>query len=314
MIDRIVAFPGGSRGLVLNVQKPWETGIYITEITGLEPPDAEISLTPDPYFGGSSFVNAHIPQRDIGITFQYDWANTSKARRIVESIFVSGRPIRLEIYQGLLQVEIEGYVETIETERFSDEVSTEVHILCPEPYFYVFGDNGTTTKTLTPKNRLETPAHKDDRHFQKSAKGSSDWGAYKSYGAVSLNMFGDYPVGVDIEMRFSAEPKTMKEIVVRGQGPRPQAFVLDVDKMAELAGGRAKLPSAKYVYSSVDGRRRSHIVLSNGQLRDGRFIFKKKEWIKVWQYNDDLDVMVSPSVEEVLNVTFTAHNKLLGFG
>lgn len=308
MIDRIVAYPGGSRGLVLNIKKPWETGIYVKEITGLEPPDAEIFMTDDPYYGGSRFHNSHISKRDIGITFQYDWAVTTKARRMVESIFVSGRPMRLELYQGGVQTEISGYVETVETERFSNEVETEVHILCPDPYFYVFGDSGEVTKTI--KTSTPIVASEPQDGFVVSTSSGNYGSGYDLYGRIRLGMFGDKPVGIEMDVSFVNTPPAKTEIVLRGTGHVPQSIVLSVDKMASAVGGISSLRS--YRYSSVDGNRKSEVYTKTGTRKDGRFVFTKKDWMRVWQYNDDLEVLVTPGFGRVVDITITAKNQLLG--
>lgn len=89
-----------------------------------------------PGMNGSYLNNAFIEKRNIVITFQMRGVNIEKRRHALYRVVKPSRYLKLYYKTAGIDVCTEGYVETCPVEHFSDKVSGQISMICPDPYFY----------------------------------------------------------------------------------------------------------------------------------------------------------------------------------
>ena len=107
----------------------------LISVTGLNPPEADISTSPIATKDGSVFTNARAQNRNIVLTFATTGINPESLRTSIYYIFKIKEPISLEIKTGSRTANIDGYVESISADPFAKKQRIQVSIICPDPYF-----------------------------------------------------------------------------------------------------------------------------------------------------------------------------------
>lgn len=124
--------------LIIDLANPFSCGIAITDITGLGTLAATINTSDVATNDGTVYNSARTNARDITMTLKPLWTEDSTVednRRKIYKYFPIKKKITLEIDTGDRQVQIDGYVENSDTTIFSSFETTQIQILCPNPYF-----------------------------------------------------------------------------------------------------------------------------------------------------------------------------------
>ena len=122
---------------------------YIQNCTGLEPPKNTINMLDINPYAGSYFSSARGQARNIVLTLglpgNLGAINTESSRQSLYDVFgtAPGVPITLRFEIGNLGAPIseskfyyiDAYVESIENNRFSKELTFTISLICPDPYF-----------------------------------------------------------------------------------------------------------------------------------------------------------------------------------
>jgi len=130
--------------ITLDLLRPESSGFAVKQITGLGPVKAEISMTTVASSDGESFNSARLGSRNIVLSLEFLWAPTIEEVRLKSyKYFPSKKPITLLIETDNRTAEIQGVVESNEPDIFSKQQGSSISIICPNPYFYSAGINGT---------------------------------------------------------------------------------------------------------------------------------------------------------------------------
>ena len=147
MIKNITVTNYLGESLILELMFPENSGFVIKEITGLGPSKAVINSTELSTSDGSVFNSARIEARNIVFNLKILASPTIElARQKLYKYFPIKKRIKLEFETDTRICDIFGYVETNEVTIFSNQVSTQISIICPDPYFY---SAGSDAKTIT---------------------------------------------------------------------------------------------------------------------------------------------------------------------
>lgn len=114
--------------------------IQIRNIDGLEPVKASVNTSPYGAVDGSAYVGGNVLSRNIVLTIHPnpDWNlwNFTSLRRLLYLYFMPKRPIQLVFYSDdMVPVTIDGIVEDVSPNLFSEDPEFLVSIICPDPYF-----------------------------------------------------------------------------------------------------------------------------------------------------------------------------------
>lgn len=129
-----------NESLYLDIRKPEVTGFLITSVTGLTPTKSEILTSETPSYDGATYNGYQIGVRNIVFNIMFYMGNTKK--ETIEELrwkcykyFPLRRKIRVYVTNDSGMYHIDGYVESNEINIFSKTESSQISILCPDPYF-----------------------------------------------------------------------------------------------------------------------------------------------------------------------------------
>lgn len=106
----------------------------VTKIDGLNPPKAKINLSDIAGMNGSLFNSAKAETRNIVLTVLPQ--NPVERNRLALYKYAQvAQWCKIYYSNGSVDVQIEGYVETVEGSLFSRPQSFQISIICPQPYF-----------------------------------------------------------------------------------------------------------------------------------------------------------------------------------
>lgn len=131
----VTNYLGESIKLMLN--RPEETGIVIHDIQGLGPGKADINIGESSTGDGGTYNSSRLQSRNItfGLTFLFA-PTIEKVRHLTYKYFPIKKRVKLVVETDLRTSEIYGYVESNDPDIFSSKQTTQISIICPDPYFY----------------------------------------------------------------------------------------------------------------------------------------------------------------------------------
>ena len=106
----------------------------ISEIQGLNPPDATINMSELALIDGALYNSAKLNVRTMNIAFAIEYE--AAANRIeVYKVLKSKQYVKIYYNGSYRKVWIEGYIESIDISYFEMKQIVTCNILCPSPYF-----------------------------------------------------------------------------------------------------------------------------------------------------------------------------------
>lgn len=137
--------------LKIGLRNSDESGFLITSITGLGPGEADISTTELAAADGGVYNSARITSRNIVIEMKYLLTDTVEEARLRSyKYFPLKKNVTLFFETEDRQVFIEGYVESNNPDIFSSSETTQISIICPDPFFYAVGSQTSVFSGIEP--------------------------------------------------------------------------------------------------------------------------------------------------------------------
>ena len=106
----------------------------VIDITGLNPPAAQINTTTIVGLDGAVFNSSKLQTRNLVLTIKIN-GNIEQNRLLLYSYFRTKEKCKFYYSNNTLDVSIEGYVESVECGLFTNNELAQISILCPYPYF-----------------------------------------------------------------------------------------------------------------------------------------------------------------------------------
>lgn len=110
-----------------------ESNYQVINIEGLEPPKSNIFTNPIANMQGEKFKSSKLEMRNIVFTIKVN-GDAEQNRLNLYSYFGTGKWCKIYYKNGLRDVYIEGYCETIECPLFTMNQQMQISIICPDPY------------------------------------------------------------------------------------------------------------------------------------------------------------------------------------
>ena len=119
----------------------------ITDIDGIDPPDAVINTTRNANADGSIYNSSYVDNRTITITLAIN--GPAEANRIqLYQFFKAKYPVRLYYKNATRDVYIDGFVQNIPINFFNKKQIAQITIICPNPFFNGVSDSITEFGTV----------------------------------------------------------------------------------------------------------------------------------------------------------------------
>jgi hypothetical protein len=121
-----------------------EAAYQLVNIEGLNPPPAQLNSSNAVGIDGAIFNSSKLETRNIVLTV-YINGEVEKNRLLLYSFFRTKERCVFYFKNDSLDVSIEGYVETVECNMFSQNVVAQISIICMFPYFQSLGQIAEAT-------------------------------------------------------------------------------------------------------------------------------------------------------------------------
>lgn len=151
MIKSIKVTNPKGESLVLDLFHPEKSGLIVRSISGLGPPKANINSTDLATADGALYSSARASTRNIVFNLQFMFAPTIEdSRQLTYKYFPLKKLVKIEVETDNRSLETSGYVESNQPDIFSKEETTQISILCLNPFFYDPNPSVTQFATVTP--------------------------------------------------------------------------------------------------------------------------------------------------------------------
>lgn len=111
-----------------------EAVYQVVDISGLNPPQATINLTPISGIDGALFNSSRLETRNIVLMIKIN-GDVEVNRQNLYNYFVTKEWCRFYYSNGRRNVYIDGRVESVECGLFTNAEMAQISIICPQPYF-----------------------------------------------------------------------------------------------------------------------------------------------------------------------------------
>lgn len=259
--------------LVLNLARPEESGFVVKSVTGLGPGTANINTTEVSTNDGGLYNSSRLSTRNIVITLGFLWKDSIEdVRQKSYKYFPIKKKLTLLIETDNRQAEIEGYVETNDPNIFSKEEGADISIICPNPFFYSSGADGSNT----------TVFYGIDPMFEFPFSNESLYDALLEMGSIQnqhekvVTYNGDAEIGVTITIHAIGEASN---ITIYNTGTR-EIMKIDTEKLSALTGSGI-IAGDDIVICTVKGNKSIKLLRSGKTTNILNCLDKNTDWFQL---------------------------------
>lgn len=136
-----------SRGNVITLTGD-EADYQIISIAGLNPPSAHLNTSSVAGLDGAMFNSARLNTRNIVITAKIN-GDVEANRQNLYTYCPTKEKVRFFFQNNNRNVYIDGYVENVECDLFTNDERMQISIICPQPYFMDMSDTQVNGSSVT---------------------------------------------------------------------------------------------------------------------------------------------------------------------
>lgn len=125
-----------------------ESDYQIISIQGLNPPSAHLNTSSVAGLDGAMFNSARLNTRNIVITAKIN-GDVEQNRQILYRYCPTKEKVRFYFTNNNRNVYIDGYVENVECDLFTNDERMQISIICPQPYFMDISDTEVNGSSVT---------------------------------------------------------------------------------------------------------------------------------------------------------------------
>lgn len=254
MIKSVTVTNFKGESLKLTLTNPDESGLIVESIDGLGPTKANINSTELATMDGSIYNSARQEERNIVLNLIMMFAPTIEdARQKVYRYFPMKKLVNIKVETDNRYVETEGYVESNEPDIFSDEESTQISIICPDPFLYEVGMKEQRFSYVDPL--FEFPFSNES-----TSEKLIDFGRIRLDRRVTMTYKGDTDVGVVVTIHALGAVKNFSIFNVDTH----EVIRINTDKVESITG-KPFSKNDDILVSTVKGQKYVRL------LRNGRY-------------------------------------------
>lgn len=272
MIRSVTATNFLGESIKMELEKPWDVGFYVREITGLGPTNASINISDISGADGGEYNSARAENKSITVSLGFlEPFDIETLRQETYKYFPLKKKVQLTIETDNRTASIDGYVESNEPDIFSEDEGCSISIICPFPFFYS-DDNITVFRGID--QRFEFP-YSNEGHDPVTVIGE-----YQNHRYRAINYTGDVDTGVTILLHCLGivENITIVNTTVR------EVMTIDTSKIAAMFGTEHGLYTGDDVMiSTVRGNR--YITLFRGGVYYNilNTLPRGTDWVQVYK-------------------------------
>lgn len=286
--------------LTLELGAPDKSGMYIKKIDGLGPPSANINAKELATSDGGVFNSARANTRNIVLELGFMFnPSVEDMRQLTYKYFPIKQKLRFRIDTDNRIAEIYGYVESNEPNIFSNVETTQISIICPDPYFYSAGRDGTNATVFSGvEPAFEFPFSNESLTAKLIEIGTIEYSTEKN---IYYN--GDSEVGVVITIHAIGNAG---DITIYNTGTR-ETMKISAEKIKTITGNGIK-NGDDIIISTVKGDK--YITL----LRDGEYtnilnaLDKDSDWFQLAKGDN---IFAYSATSGSVNLRFKVENRII---
>lgn len=297
MIKSVTVINHMGQGLKMSLRDYQETGFLITSITGLGPGDAVINTTELSATDGSIYNSARIRSRNIVISMKFMFNPTIEdMRQLSYKYFPLKKNVTLIIETDNRELMIDGYVESNDPDIFSSSETTQISIICPNPFFYSTSYNRTVFSGI--EAMFEFP-FSNESLTEKLLIMSEIRTKYENV----ITYYGDAETGISIKIHFigHASNITIYNVTTR------EVMTINTSKIASIVGSDIKAADDLLINTSV-GNKSAKFIRDAKEYNVLNAIDRNADWIHL-EIGDN--VLAFTAEEGETNLQFTVDNDVL---
>lgn len=294
---------------------PYETGFAITEIDGLGPGKSDISVTELTSRDGSIFNSSRVGTRNIVLTIRFiETPDIETVRQKTYKYFPIKKQVTLGFETDNRSCYINGYVESNEPDIFSDKESSQISIICPDPYFYSKDLNSTVFSGVisefefpfsnelpidpvvfgkTTQNGTGDPSQTEENQIEYSSlELSTEKNVYYS---------GDSEVGITIKIQSIG---TVEHLTIYNTKTR-EFLKIDTDKLESITG-HPIIEGDELTICTVKGKKSITLLRDGETINILNTMTRDSSWLQLTK-GDNLFAYAAETGSEMLYFTIESN-------
>lgn len=277
---------------------PEKSGFAVQKIEGLGPSKANINVTEVSTNDGSLYNSARVNSRNVVLLLRFmPNPKIEDTRQESYKFFPIKKKVRLLIETDNRLCETDGYVENNEPDIFSKEETTQISIICPDPYFYSAGPDGTNTTIFYGVEPLFEFAFSNESITGKLI----EFGTIKNETEQTVYYSGDAEIGIVITIHAIGD---VSNITIYNIGTR-ETMRIDTNKLKQLTGS-GMIAGDEIIISTVKGDK-SITLLRNGIYTNIlNCLDKDADWFQLAKGDN---IFAYRAEEGMTNLQFRIENK-----
>lgn len=271
---------------------------FQSQISGLGPSKADINTTEISTNDGSLYNSARVNSRNIVMSLKLMFnPQIEDTRHDSYKYFPIKKKVTLLIETDNRICETYGYVESNEPDIFSSDETTQISIVCPDPYFYSAGPDGTNTTIFYGVEPLFEFAFSNESLTESLI----EFGEIKNETEQTVYYSGDAEIGVVITIHAIGN---VRNITIYNTGTR-EVMRIDTDKLKQLTGS-GMVAGDEIIISTIKGDK-SITLLRNGIYTNIlNCLDKDSDWFQLSKGDNIFAYVVE---EGTTNVQFKIENR-----
>ena len=287
--------------------RPENSGFVITNIEGLGPVNASINTTKVATMDGSMYNSALLNERNITMSLMFFDDGTRSMedlRHETYRYFPIKRSVHMVIETDNRTLETDGYIESNEPDIFSNQETTTISIICPDPFFYSPRHNTNSFSTTFPNFEFPfgTVNNLTDFEFDTVEETTESTIDYK----------GDYEVGVEMSINFLGYAKN----VYIYNKTTNEHMTINVNRLGKVLGNDLRFKQGDVININTKKRSKRITLTRDGEtfnilncLAKGTKWFTLTKGENVFYFTADLDDEYDN--EATKNVRLFIKNKII---
>lgn len=298
MINSIIITNYLGERITLDLENPESSGFIVREIRGLGPCKATINTTEVSTNDGSIYNSARLNTRNIVFDLVFVGTDIESIRQASYKFFPIKKPVNLHFVTDNRICVTTGYVESNEPDIFSENESTSISIICPDPFFYSASSNINTTTFYGEEPLFEFP-FENNSLTQKLI----EFGSINTVTNANILYEGDAEVGVTITIHAVGEAKN---IAIYNTGTREQ-MKIDTEKIKTITGSGI-VAGDDIIICTVRGKKSIQLLRGGVYTNILNALDKNSDWFQLAKGDN---VFAYTAEEGVTNLQFRVQNDVI---
>ena len=301
MIKSITVTNYLGESLKMELTNPYDSGIAITDITGIGPGKADINVTELTSSDGSLHNSSRLGTRNIVMTLRFMFApDIETVRQKTYRFFPIKKELTLTFETDNRSCYITGYVESNEPVIFEENEYTQISIVCPDPYFYSLRADSTVFSGVV--SMFEFPFSNEVQNNEETERFliMSDL-QFETEQTVYYS--GESEIGMTIRIRAIG---TVENLTIFNT--RTREFIkLDTDKLQQITGS-VIIAGDEITICTVKGKKSIRLLRDGVTTNILNCMTKDSSWIQLVKGDNILAYTADSGAEKLY---FSVENNVI---